>query len=167
MKVTEFLAIYAACLSTGVFIWNIVKSTPRVRVQLMHGMDNIDGEYVHGVFICIANPSAHTVHLNSLSILYPYQKISPWYPLKFILENKRIPWHRGWVHSSLSNYDVEDGLPLSLEPGKSHKVLVPEAIIKKILDDSVRPELMASIQDQLANNKYSSKFIYNFQTNER
>ncbi len=55
MKVTEFLAIYAAGLSTIVFVWNYVRATPRIKVEIISGSDEIDGEFVFGAYISVKN----------------------------------------------------------------------------------------------------------------
>ena len=126
MKVTEYLAIYEALLSTFVFFWNIRRATPRIKVDVVFGIDEINGEHTPGAYIPIKNPSAHTVHLAHISILYPYREVTKYELLKHTIKYKRLPLYVGWVHSSLSNFDVKDGCPLELEPGKSHGILFPE-----------------------------------------
>lgn len=127
MKVTEILAIYAALLSTIVFVWNIIRATPRIKVEVIFGTDKIDGEYVSGAYISVKNPSPHTVHLSNVSILYPYKKKKIFELVTHALKYRRLPLSLGWVHSSLSNYEIEDGCPLALESGKSHGILVSES----------------------------------------
>jgi len=158
LKITEFLAVYAACLSSIVFIWNVVRTVPRVNVKLILGVETVNKEYISGVYICIQNPSPHTVHLSNISVLYPYVKKELKEIVLHALKFKRFPWRLGWVHSSLSNYKLEDGCPLSLEAGKSHNVFVPQKILEEIFKDSERREIAAVVQDQLGRNKYSRKF---------
>lgn len=160
MKVTEILAIYAALLSTFVFIWNIHRAIPRYKVEVVFGSDEIDGEWVHGIYISVKNPSPHSVHLSNVSILYPYKKMSLFEFITDTLKYRRFPMTLGWVHSSLSNYDIDDGCPLTLEPGKSHGILVPDSALKKISEDNEKRVIKVMVQDQLWRNKYSRKFIY-------
>lgn len=159
---TDYLALYAALLSTFVFFWNVSRATPKVKVKICFGIDKIEGEYVSGVYIQVLNPSASEVHLNNIQILYPYSKYSYWQLVSFVLRHRRIPWHRGWVHSSLSNYEIDDGCPLSLEPGKSHNILVPKCTLDEVFEDAVSREIMAVTQDQLDRKKYSSPFKVGF-----
>ena len=40
LRFTDYLAIYAAILSTSVFLWNILQSRPRVVIDLLPGLDD-------------------------------------------------------------------------------------------------------------------------------
>ena len=80
---------------------------------------------------------------------------------------KKFPWRLGWAYSRLSNYELEDGCPLSLEAGKSHDVFVPQKTLDEIFEDSVQREIIAVVQDELWRKKYSLKFeVPEFITNE-
>ena len=74
LKITDFLAIYGASLSTIIFIWSVLRSRPKVKVRLIPGTGENGGEFQMGVCIFVQNPSAHTVHLSNISLLYPYKK---------------------------------------------------------------------------------------------
>jgi len=65
----DYLSIYAAVLSTVVFIWNIVRTIPRFKVDLGVGVSDENGEVQSGIFINVRNPSPHAVHIGSLSLL--------------------------------------------------------------------------------------------------
>ncbi|MFW8590005.1 hypothetical protein ACOI22_04300 [Glaciecola sp. 2405UD65-10] len=162
MKFTEGMAIYAACLSTIVFFWNIVKSTPRYRVDMVFGLDadsdSDKSEDRVGVYISVKNPSAHTIHLSNVSLLYAYRSETLLKKLYHLIKYQSIPNTVGWVHTSLSNYDIDDKCPIAIEPGQAHDIFVPERVITRMISDSVRPEIKAVAQDQLWRNKYSSKF---------
>ena len=160
MKATEILSIYAAVLSTIVFVWNIHRAIPRYKVEVVFGTDKIDGEYVTGAYISVKNPSPHTVHLSNISIRYPYRKANIFELIQHTLKYRRLPLSVGWVHSSLSNYNVEDKCPLALESGKSIGILVPESVLEEIFKESEKRVIKASVQDQLWRNKYSRKFEY-------
>lgn len=160
MKITEFLAIYAALLSTIVFVWNMRRAVPRFKVELIFGTDKIDGEYVSGAYISVKNPSNHTVHLSNISILYPYKKTTIIELITHALKYRRLSPSVGWVHSSLSNFEINDGCPLALKPGKSHGILFPESALEKVFEDGEERFIKASVQDQLWRTKYSRKFEY-------
>ena len=42
LKFTDYLAIYAAILSTLVFLWNVLQSRPRIKVDLTLGIEGAD-----------------------------------------------------------------------------------------------------------------------------
>ncbi|OUR83252.1 hypothetical protein A9Q82_04165 [Cycloclasticus sp. 46_120_T64] len=160
MKITEFLAIYAALLSTIVFFWNMRRAIPQYKVELIFGVDEIDGKHVSGAYISVKNPSLHTVHLSNISILYPYRKTSIIELVTHTLKFRRLPISVDWAHSSLSNFDIDDGCPFALEAGKSHDILFPESALEKVFKDSSERVIKVSVQDQLWRTKYSSKFEY-------
>jgi hypothetical protein len=160
LKSTEILAIYAACLSTIIFIWNILRTIPRYKVDIVFGVHENDGESKHGVYIFTRNSSPHTVHLSGIDILYPYKKSRSIDLIRHILKYRQMPGTVGWVNSSLSKYGLEDKCPLALESGKSHGVFIPHEILEEILKDNEQRQIRACVQDQLWRNKYSKKFEY-------
>lgn len=158
MKITDYLAIYAAILSTFVFLWNVIQSRPRIKVDLIFGIEGSGEEVKSGVYIFVRNLSAHDVHLSNIDILYPYKSSTVTERLAHIWRFKSLPRRLGWVHSSLSNYSVESGCPVCLEARKSHKVFISQPTLEEILTNAVDRVLMAGAQDQLWNNVYSGKF---------
>jgi hypothetical protein len=158
LKTTEYLSIYAAILSTGVFLWNMFKAIPKIKVDVVHAVHDDNGELKHGVYISTRNPSSHTVHLAGIDILYPYKKRKLKDLIVHLFKYRRIPRAMGWVHCSVSNYGIKDGCPLALEAGKSHNVFVSNELLEEILSDSTGREIKASVQDQLWRNKYSKEF---------
>lgn len=160
MKLTEFLATYAALLSTVVFIWNIRRSIPKLKVDVVFGTRGSGDELEHGIYIGVRNPSSHTIHLSGIDLLYRYRQTGVLDKVIHSLKYRRLPKAVGWVHTSLSNYDLEDGCPLALDSGKSHNVFVNNAVLEQILDDSVDRHIKAGAQDQLWRRKYSKKFYY-------
>jgi hypothetical protein len=158
MKITDYLAIYAAILSTVVFLWNIVQSRPRIKVDLLFSIDDVGGKPESGASIIVRNCSSHDVHLANISILYPYRHVTFKEWLGHFWRYRRWPNRIGWVHSSLSNYDIESGCPVCLEARKSHRVFIPDAKVKKMLSDATEGSLIACVQDQLWNDFYSRKF---------
>ena len=160
MKITEFLSVYAALLSTIVFVWNIRKAIPRYKVEIVFGIEKDGEEYVSGAYISVKNPSAHAVHLSNVSLLYPFGKSGLIEKIKHVFKYRRLPQAVGWCSSSLSNYGIDDKCPIALEPGKSISILVPDEVLEKIFEDCERRELKASVQDELWRNKYSRTFKY-------
>jgi hypothetical protein len=160
VELTEFLAIYAACLSTIVLAWNIRRAVPKYKIDLVFGTHGSGESLDHGVYIGARNPSAHTVHLAGLDLLFRHRKPSLIENVKHLLKYRRWPRTVGWVHTSLYNYGLQDGYPLALEAGKSHDVFVPNKILEEILSDSVDRDIKAGVQDQLWRKKYSKKFEY-------
>lgn len=158
MKITDYLAVYAAVLSTLVFLWNVLQSRPRVKVDLIFGIEGSGDAVMSGVYVCVRNLSSHDIHLANIDILYPYTKPSWKERIAHAWRFKRLPKRMGWVHSSLSNYSVASGCPVCVEARKSHQVFIPQASVERMLADAVDRSLMACAQDQLWNNAYSSRF---------
>ncbi len=156
MDATNVIAIYAAVLSTIVFIWNIRSSSPRYKVDLVIGIEEVDGEIVSGIHVSIKNPSSRTVHIANVSLLYRYRETEWREYFLDALKYKRFPANVGWVHSALSNYGIEDGCPIAVEPGKSHGILIQEKVLEAIFKESLDRKVKCVAQDQLWRNKYSS-----------
>lgn len=71
-----------------------------------------------------------------------------------LLHYLRWPVRVDWVHSGLSNYDIE----LCLEARKLRHVFILDIKMKEMLTGAIESSLIACIQDQLWNDFYSSKF---------
>jgi hypothetical protein len=156
LKTTDWLAIYGAVLSTVVFIWNAFQSRPRLKVIVVFGLEN----GVVGAHVSVQNRSPYTIHLSNISILYRYRRASLKEWLSHAWEYKRIPRRLGWVSSSLSNYEVSDGCPVTLEARNAHHVLVPETALETIFAKSPERKIIAVAQDKIWNNVYSNVFEY-------
>lgn len=156
LKATEWLAIYAAVLSTIVFAWNVFQSRPRLKVVIVFGIN--DG--VAGAHVSVQNRSPHTIHLSNISILYRGRAptLKEW--LSHAWEFRRLPRRLGWVYSSLSNYEISDGCPIALEARNSHHVMVPEDTLEQIFERSGNTKIMAVAQDKIWNSVYSKVFEY-------
>lgn len=163
MKFTDVLAAYGAVLSTGVFIWNAQRARPKVRVVLTLAVEKDDkGAYQSGVGISVQNPSAHAVHITNISFLYPWSRVTVLERAKHVIKYRTAPSRMGWCHTALSNYQVSDGCPVSIEPGKSHYVFVERTVLERILEEATHRLLIAVVQDALWRNKYSRPFKVNF-----
>jgi hypothetical protein len=157
LKLTEYLAVYAAGLSTIVFVWNLLRAKSRIKVRLIPGTDTVDGETQFGVYIFVQNVSGHAVHLGGVSVLYPYKVARMSEGLSHLIRFGRLPRTIGWVHSGLSNSNIQDGCPRSLEARQSHRIFISEAVLETLLEDAVRREIRAVVQDQLWRDTYSNK----------
>ena len=157
LALTDALAGYAAILSTLVFYWGVTQSKPKINVEIMLGLSD---NYETGIYILIKNPSAHTVHIEAVSILTPYEKVTLKKLVSYLWNNKHFPPSSvGWAYSDI-RYHIENGTrgSFSLEPGTSHKLFVSQETLKDLLHDALRLEVMAAAHDQLGQTKFSRKF---------
>lgn len=77
VKVTEYLAIYGAFLSTAVFFWNASRARSKIRVRLSSAIEKgPNGKLTHGVGVFVQNPSAHTVHITHVGLIYPWRAVT-------------------------------------------------------------------------------------------
>ena len=160
MKLTDYLAIYGALLSSVVFLWTAARARPKIKVRLILAIEGEDDKLEHGVGISIQNPSSHTAHISNVSLLYPLRKPTVRERLKYLVKNKSLPLNIGWCHGSLSVYGLDDKCPASIEPGKSHWIFVPDVKLREVLSGALAPRLKAVAQDALWRNKYSPSFTY-------
>lgn len=160
MKFTDYLAIYAALISTLVFVWNIFQSRPRIKVDLIFGVEGSGDAIKSGIYVTVRNLSSHDIHLSNIDILYQYRKPRIRDKIAHMWRFKNLPIRTGWIRSSLSNYSLGSGFPVCLEARKSHMVLIPQATVETILTEATDRALIACVQDQLWNNVYSRKFKY-------
>jgi len=155
-KFTEYMALYAAALSTFVFVWNVLRSRPKFRVRLTFGMEKkADGDAQMGVYVLVENTSGQAVHLSNLSVLSRYKKSTAPEILSYMLKYRRVPYFTDWTFSSLSSEGIADGLPLSIEPYKSHKVFIPQQALEEILRGTKQRQIRIAVYDQLDNITYS------------
>ncbi|KZN30042.1 hypothetical protein N480_03600 [Pseudoalteromonas luteoviolacea S2607] len=160
MKITEILAIYAACLSTLVFVWNIAKATPKFKVDLLHGIEEKDGEYVEGIYVIVRNHSSHKIHLAGLVLLYQSEKQSILKKLLHFIKYRNWSNSLGWVHCYPSSYGVEHNFPVELEAFQSHELFIPNSVVDEVLEKGINRKIKAKAQDQLWRNKYSKALEY-------
>jgi hypothetical protein len=159
-EISKILSVYAACLSTIVFVWNVQRAIPRYKVDLIFGVTGEGDDFDHGIFVSVKNPSPHTVHLANIQLLYPLRRESVWRKLAHGFKYRRIPRAVDWCHSALNLYEVEDGCPVALEPGKSHEIFIPHEVLEEVLESASERRIRAVVQDQLWRNKYSKSFDY-------
>lgn len=158
MDLTKLLAIYAAILSTAVFMWNVSRSRPKFTVKLALGLDKCDEDYVSGVYISLQNTSSHTVHINQVRFVCPYRKVTLWDRIEALVKYRRFGRTVGWVHTGVPLENIDTGLPISLEAGNSHMIFIPDEVIEEMLDDSLSRKFVVQAQDALWRNKASATF---------
>lgn len=158
MKFTDFLAIYASLLSSAGFVWSVIQSRPRIKVDLVFGVETIDGVTTSGVFVVVRNVSSYSINLAAISLLYPYARagVKEW--ILHLWRYRRWPGRLGWCHTALSNFSIKDGCPLCLEARKSHHVFVPKEVVEEVLAAAKQNNLIATVQDQLWKCYYSRPF---------
>jgi hypothetical protein len=154
LKATDYVAIYAAVLSTLVFVWNIRNSWPRVIVELIWGIQ----EREPGVYIYIKNPSKQAVNIHAVWFLVPFRRVTITDRLKHVWRFRRLPRYMDWVHTDLSFCDITTGLPTSIAPRTSHHIFIQEEKIREILKRNGSTRFAAGVQDALSRNKYSAPF---------
>lgn len=164
MKGTDWLAIYAAVLSTAVFVWEVIRTRPKVRARLLFGLHP---ELGPGAYAFFQNVSGHTVHLSGVDALYRSETASPFEVIAFLFKYKRLSRTIGWVHTSLKYYDVSDGCPVPIEPGNAHQIFLPEKVIEDILSGGISRELKLKSSDMLWRTSYSNILIYPKRNNPR
>jgi hypothetical protein len=154
----NFIAIYAALLSTFTFIWNIWNSKPKFTVEIVDGIEKINGQFKAGVYIFIKNPSPHKVNVTSISLVYPYKNASLFEKLEHVWKYKNSPKHVGWVHTAVAFKKIKTGLPVSIEPRNSHSIFIPEKVLQETLSNCIDNKFAAIVHDALWRSKRSRTF---------
>jgi len=90
MKLTEGLAIYAAILSTGNFLWNLYQNRPNHSVSIGLAFYEDSGKTTVGIAMTAMNPSPKTDHLQSFSLLVGGSRAGIMDKLKSFLNYKRF-----------------------------------------------------------------------------
>lgn len=156
MKLTEYLAIYAAIMSSVVFFWNVRKSRPNFRVKVSHGIgDQKDGTKTAGFVASVENMSAQTVFIKPISILIFKENPTLKDRWTFLRKYKRYSRTQGWVFGNFENFDIEQDRQNKLEPGQSFSVFIPASVCKVIAEHSKSTIFRAYAQNELGENRYS------------
>lgn len=122
----EPLAVYAAVLSTIVFIWNIVwavrLSRSRLKIAAIPSYGMVQGKSIDGFLVSISNPSAVRVTLFEVTVWHEREKYSAvrhWWNRN--IRRKTTP--EGWVNDALKteNYMA----PTTLGPGEAVEFIAP------------------------------------------
>jgi hypothetical protein len=167
VRLLDFLAIYGAGLSTATAVWNYFRTRREVRVLLILAAETVEGKLQHGIGISIQNPSAQTVHIAHVSLLYPLRTSTFRDKIRHLIQFRRISRSQGWCFCSLSVLGVEDRCPASIEPGKSHWIFIREEVVEGLFERAHSRRVKAVVQDPLWCNKYSRAFEYPARKNER
>lgn len=126
MKVTDYLAIYGAGLSTFVLIWNIgwtVRlSRSRLKIEIIPSYGLNQASSLDGFLVSVSNPSAVKVTLFEMTVWYEHKKYSA----------ARHLWNRhvrrksspeGWIGGLLKT-DLY-AVPTTLGPGEAIEFVAP------------------------------------------
>lgn len=160
MKLAELLGIYAAILSTINIVWNMMRDRPSLKVLIIYGVDQSTGALRHGAMISVQNHSNHPVHITNVSFSINWSTASFKSYLNHFIEFKSFPRNLGWCSCPLSNYDLKDRCPVTIEPRKAHMIFIPEAVIFEVTKQSVSGYFKISVQDAIWRNTLSKKFKY-------
>jgi hypothetical protein len=154
------IAIYAAVLSTVVFVWNIRISRGRLRVQILHGAEEVDDGIVHGVYVSIQNPSHKPVYVRHASVLYPSVSSTFFGRLLHLLKYRRWSRSAGWVHTSPSYEEIMTDLPKTIQPGDSCGFIMDKQKLLRLVEGRKQGILRVSVQDALWRTTYSNIMEY-------
>lgn len=157
----DYLATYAAILSTLVAIWNYAQARPRIKVNVVAGMDTSNPASRMGAYVYVRNLSSHDVPLSAITLLFRYGSTSFAKRAKHLIKYRQLPRTVGWAQASLSNYAVDDGCPTVVAARSSHRIFIPEAVLERIAAQSGKRVLMCSVHDQLWNRIFSNHYSWN------
>ena len=160
MKFTDYVAIYGAILSTSVFLWNLRNATSRMKVSIVPGVNGSGEEMRSGVYISIKNPSPHTIHVTSATLLCPMRRTTFWDTIKYSFKYRRLFLYPNWVHTHLSLLKIETSLPKSIEARNSHMIFISDEKINEVLNRENTSSLAACVQDALWRSKYSKPYLH-------
>ena len=161
MNLADFLAIYAAALSTAIAVWTVIQARPRIKVVVIAGLDSSGPTSRFGAYVQVRNISSHEVPLAAITLLYRHGSAGLVAQLKHSLKYRCFPSTVGWVHSRLSLYDVDDKCPTVVEARSSHIVFIPQVVLDRISRETAEQVIMCSVQDQLANDFFSNQYRWN------
>lgn len=156
LTATDWIATYAALVSTVVFWWQLKQSRPQVKVVVLLGFER-DGV---GAFISIQNLSTHPLNLAGIAVLYPWAEVGLKRRIRDAITYRRWDRHPGWVTTFLSHYGHEVDLPNSVGPYDSCSVFIPEHILWELFKDASEHKIVVKVQDAVARDHYSNEFRY-------
>ena len=160
MELTEFLALYAAIVSTGMLGWSVYQSRASYKVEVNHALYDVREEAKGGIAIKALNHSPQAVHLQGFLLIAGNEKTNLLKKGNHIFPVRNMHILGAVEYASLEKYSVDDQCPITLGSGESHIVNIPlEALIeiRKLTNTS---KLFACVQDQLGKKIYSKAFDY-------
>jgi len=154
MKLTEFLGVYGAVVSSLTLLWNVSRTRPSVKVNLIYGVEAERS----GVYVFVRNKSAHPVRISAITILYRSGNRSIWEAAWDALRYRNVSRYQGWVHWAPSASYLDTGCPVTLAPSDAHKFLIPDEVAEGVLAASGQEGIVAAAQDALWNVYYSNRY---------
>lgn len=154
MTATDWIAAYAALVSTIVFLWQLKQSRPQLKVLVVLGIE----EDEVGAWISIHNLSSHELNLKGLAILYPWASVSFKRRLMGLLATRRWATRPGWVTKPLSVYEF--AIPESVGPYNSRDLFIPEDRLRTMIQDASEPKMVVKVQDAVWKDHYSNEFHF-------
>ncbi len=135
ISVAEWVGIYGAIVATGVFVWNIVKDRPRIKIEIFGIQDNNKN---YDIFVKIINKSSYPFKIDFYSLDNKRGRVgidSPLYQeiqipsrdqhtLNFKISDIRLDFKKNEV-VILDTFYVVD------RTGRQYKKKIPNYIIKQ------------------------------------
>lgn len=146
LKVTDYLAIYGALLSTGVFVWTLWRARKRIAVSLVPSFGKAtDGSDGNGYVIMIRNLSTVPVQISNVGLSWPTRKPTMRGRLRYLIRYRRIRWIN-WTHASLPPTSVAR-TPVVVESGQSHLVWIDREGLAYLRERAIGDPVAATVSD--------------------
>ncbi|WP_298336389.1 hypothetical protein [uncultured Erythrobacter sp.] len=152
----DWIAVYAALLSTFIFVREWRDNRVRLKVTVSHGVDAEKHEGVCAV-IRISNLGHRPLVLFGVGLMWNYRRVSLAERIRHMVLYKRFPRRIGWVRGHLPEDHKADDLPRAIDPLNSVDVWVPFDKIDEAIDEG-NNVIIAYAQDALGRNSYSQEF---------
>lgn len=160
MTLTDALAIYAGLLSTGTFIWTIRQARHSLKVRAILGLsDGGDGKAQTSLVIHLLNAKGMPAEARFVGVAWPYRRVSFSERVRHMTQFRNLPRWIGWVHGQLPE-STTTGLPVLIEPGRSHEIWVPLDELRNSLKADRADVCVAYAQDALGQQFYSNQFQF-------
>lgn len=166
LELTKYLAVYAAVLSTIVFLWNVKQARSTFRVHLAFAFGHSKGETVPGLLVDIQNPSSHTVHLVDVSFITRFKSGIRFKNIMRFIRSRDPLALSSCFEMRFPPHLIDTGLPVSVQPRASHTIFVPCVTVEKYLVASDDGIIQVAIRDALGRKRYSQKFVFPVQSSD-
>ncbi len=154
LKLTDFLAVWGAVLSTLTFAMTVVRARPRLKVNLVAGFEN-DRPCM---YIYARNVSSLRVRIETITLLYRPARVPAWRRLIDVLRYRRRYPYPSWQIWFPSSRDVDTGCPVFVEPHASYRCILPDAAVLEVMRNSADGRIVAKVQDSLWKDYHSKAY---------
>jgi len=158
MQITDFLALYAAVLSTALPVIGWWRSRRALVIDMMLEVGSGSSEGTHiGAAIFVRNVKTSPVEVQHVGLIWPYRKVSWREKIIKTLRYRRPWWATSWVHGSLPN-GTETNMPALVEGWRSLHIYLDRAALLEQIVESGERTVRATVQDALGQTYYSGPF---------